>query len=121
MFYKEAVCPVCQGRGFTSTFDDCSVSACGCAECHNGTVVVPITNGDLIRRCTNEQLQKVLSNLDKWALYSGGEHNRLLLSTDEDMLVWINKNTDDTDMESIFDLMNKADFEHPWLKAADLK
>jgi hypothetical protein len=88
------------------------------ARCHEGRVVVPITNGDLIRRCTNEQLLKVLTNLTHTAIYSGGEHNRLLLSTPEDFAFWLDKATDDLDLRTIFDFVNEKDFEHPWTKAA---
>ena len=120
MLYKETVCPICNGRGFISHFDENSVSAETCRNCRNGLVVVPMTNGDLFRRCTNEQLLQVLTNLTHFAIYSGGERNRLLLSTPEDFLFWLNKEVDDTDLRTIFDFINEKDFEHPWLAVASI-
>lgn len=117
MLFKETVCPVCSGHGFISGSDDCSIWSKPCTNCQNGSIVVPVTNGDLIRRCTNDQLLKALTNLTHWAIYSGGEHNRLLLSTPEDFLFWLNKAADDTDCRTIFDFIDKTDFEHPYTKA----
>lgn len=116
MLYKETVCPVCNGHGFISGHDDCSIWASQCANCQNGSIVVPVTNGDLIRRCTNDQLLQVFTNLTHNAIYSGGEHNRLLLSTQEDFLFWLNKATDDLDLRTIFDFVDEKDYEHPWTK-----
>ena len=62
-----------------------------------------MTNGDMIRQCTNEQLVSVLLNYKTYALYSGGENNRLLNSeSPEDLLLWINKEQDGVDKDSIF-------------------
>ena len=118
MLYKETVCPICNGRGSISYFDENSVSAETCRNCRNGLVVVPMTNGDLFRRCNNEQIIKVLNNLTKTAIYSGTTPNRLLGSSKEDFLFWLNKPADTIDVESIFDFINEKDFEHPWLKLA---
>jgi hypothetical protein len=116
MLYKETVCPVCSGHGFISGHDDCSIWASPCANCQNGSIVVPVTNGDLIRRCTNDQLLQVFTNLTHNAIYSGGDNNRLLLSTPEDFLFWLNKATDGLDHRTIFDFINEKDYEHPWTK-----
>lgn len=121
MLYKETVCPECRGYGFITESTECSISSKPCpARCREGRVVVPITNGDLIRRCTNEQLLKVLINLTHTAIYSGGEHNRLLLSTPEDFAFWLDKATDDLDLRTVFDFVDEKDFEHPWAKVADI-
>ncbi len=117
MLYKETVCPVCNGYGFISGNDDCSIWASLCTNCQNGSIVVPVINGDLIRRCTNDQLLQVFTNLTHNAIYSGGDNNRLLLSTPEDFLFWLNKATDDLDLRTIFDFVNEKDYEHPWTKA----
>ena len=120
MLYKETVCPVCNGHGFISGSDECSIWAEPCANCLNGMIVVPMTNGDLIRRCTNEQLLKVLINLTHNTIYSGGEHNRLLRSTPEDFAFWLDKATDDLDLRTVFDFVDEKDFEHPWTKVAEI-
>lgn len=120
MLYKETVCPVCNGNGFISHWDENSISAESCTNCQNGLIAVPMTNGDLIRRCTNEQLLKVLINLTHTAIYSGGEHNRLLLSTPEDFAFWLDKATDDLDLRTVFDFVDEKDFEHPWAKVAEI-
>jgi hypothetical protein len=113
MLYKEAVCPVCNGYGFISGSSDCAIWSERCVNCQNGTIVVPVTNGDLIRRCTNEQLATVRENLASWAIYSGGENNRLLDNSSEDFLLWLNKATDDLDLQTIFDFVDPKDYEHP--------
>ena len=94
MLYKEIICPKCNGYGFISHCEENSIWAECCTECHNGTIVVPITNGDVIKRCNNEQLTKVYINLGKWAIYSGGNNNRLLYQDNvEDFALWLNKET----------------------------
>lgn len=121
MLYKETLCPECSGHGFITECTECSISSKPCpARCYEGRIVVPITNGDLIRRCTNEQLLKVLTNLTHTAIYSGGEHNRLLLSTQEDFAFWLDKATDDLDLRTIFDFVDEKDFEHTWTKVAEI-
>lgn len=120
MLYKETPCPECRGLGFTCHTTENSVSSKPCIKCQYGTIVVPITNGELIRTCDNEQLLKVLINLTHNAIYSGGEHNRLLLSTPDDFLFWLNKETDDLDLRTIFDFIDEKDFEHPYLKVVNV-
>lgn len=120
MLYKEAVCPVCDGRGFISHYTDNSVSSFGCAKCQDGVIWVPVTNGDLIRRCTNEQLTKVHNNLKNWAIYSGGENNRLLNDSLEDFLLWLDKATDDIDLQTIFDFVNKKDYTYPLTEVVEV-
>lgn len=121
MLYKEISCPVCGGLGVVSGWGNSAVYATPCANCQHGVIVVPMTNGDLIRKCTNEELLKVHMNLINEALYSGGEHNRLLDSSAEDFMLWLNKNTDELDLKTIFDFINVKDYEHPWLKGAALE
>jgi hypothetical protein len=121
MLYKETICQECRGYGFITESTECSISSKPCpARCHEGRIVVPITNGDLIRRCTNEQLLKALINLTHNAIYSGGEHNRLLLSTPEDFAFWLDKATDDLDLRTVFDFVDEKDFEHPWTKVTEI-
>lgn len=105
MFYKEIACPACNGRGFICHFEENGVSAERCSNCHEGLVEVPMTNGDLIRRCTNEQLIQVLGNLTKCAIYSGTTPNRLLDNSKEDFLFWLDKSADNIDIETIFDFL----------------
>ncbi len=119
MLYKRIVCPTCRGLGFISHFTENSVSSKGCPDCTDGTTVAPITNGDLIRRCSDEQLMKVHDNLNNWAIYSGGENNRLLSSTSEDFLLWLTKVTDDIDLQTIFDFVDKKDYENPHTKVVE--
>ena len=116
MLYKETICPVCNGRGFISGSSECSVWAEPCTNCQSGMIATSVTNGDLIRSCSNDLLLQVFTNLTHNAIYSGGEHNRLLLSTPEDFLFWLNKATDDLDLRTIFDFINPKDYEHPWTK-----
>jgi hypothetical protein len=121
MLYKETICPVCSGHGYISGSGEYSIWTKPCTNCQNGVIVVPVTNGDLMRSCSNDQLLQVLINLTHTAIYSGGEHNRLLLSTPEDFLFWLNKATDDLDLRTVFDFIDKKDYEHSWLKAAEAK
>ena len=115
MLYKEVICPVCNGRGFISKSTECSISSLPCpGNCRDGMIVIPMTNADIIRICDNEQLVKVHVNLSNWALYSGGEYNRLLDSSPEDFSIWLNKVTDETDLQTIFDFIDKDHFKHPW-------
>jgi hypothetical protein len=79
-----------------------------------GSSVIPMTNGDIIRLCNNEQLLEVRNNLDTYAIYA---NNRLVINEyDEDFLLWLNKATDDIDLETIFPFINKEDYEHPYLR-----
>jgi hypothetical protein len=116
MLYKELICPVCRGYGFISRTSDNAAWSEPCTNCYKGSIVEPITNGDLIRGCTNEQLAKVYENINSNALYSGGERNRLLATTGEDFLLWLDKAADDVDLQTIFDFINVKDYEHPWLR-----
>ena len=116
MLYKESICPVCKGHGFISGSDECSVWAERCTNCQEGKIVIPVTNGDLIRNCTNEQLVLVHENLNREAIYSGGVNNRLLDSSSADFLIWLTKATDSTDLRTIFEFVDKTDYEHPWTK-----
>lgn len=110
MLYKETVCPVCNGHGFLSGGDDHSVWSKPCTNhCHNGLVAVPMTNGDLFRKCTNEQIVKVLSSLTKYANDAGRASNSFLL-------FWLDKETSELDLETVFDFINRKDYEHPWLR-----
>ena len=106
MLYKEIVCPKCNGYGFISHYEENGVWSECCTECHNGIIVVPMTNGDIIRRCNNEQLIKVFSSLK----------NRSI-----NLLLWLNKETDKCDLETTFDFINEKDYEHPYLTVAQIK
>lgn len=118
MLYKETICKSCNGYGFITEATENSISSRPCPHCHEGRVAVPMTNGDLIRRCTNEQLNKVYFNLDQVAIYSGGDNNRLLLKEPDDFLLWLNKAVDDVDLRTIFDFVNENDYESPWTKTS---
>ena len=121
MLYREIPCPECNGWGYISDSNMNSVWSRQCTNCRGtGQIVVLMTNGEIIRTCNNEQLAKVYDNLSKWTIYSGGDHNRLLYSSiKEDFLVWLNKETDKLDMETIFDFIDKNDYEHPYLKVVN--
>lgn len=122
MLYKETVCPKCNGYGFISHYEENGVWSENCKECHNGIIVVPMTNSDVIRRCNNEQLAKVYINLGKWAIYSGGNNNRLLYQDNvEDFALWLNKETDKIDLETIFDFIDEKDYEHPYSALKQVK
>lgn len=116
MLYKETVCPECSGHGHICGGDECSIWSKTCDNCNgSGWTVTPMTNSDIIKTCNNEQLVKVYYNLKSWAIYSGGENNRLLNDSPEDLLLWLNKETDDIDLKSIFDFIDEKDYEHPYL------
>lgn len=114
--YKEIICPVCNGRGYISGGDDYSTWSKTCDNCNGHQfVVVPMTNGDIIRACNNEQLAKLHHNLKVWALYSGGNNNHLLNDSQEDFLLWLNKDADEIDLKTVFDFMDEDDYEHPYI------
>lgn len=122
MFYKETMCKTCNGYGFITESTDHSISSRPCPDrCHNGIVVVPMTNGDVIRRCTDEQLQRVYHNLKNNAIYSGGEKIRLLFDSEpEDFLEWLRKETDDLDHRTIFDFLAEDAYSNPYSEVAKL-
>lgn len=122
MFYKETMCKTCNGYGFITESTDHSISSRPCPDgCHNGIVVVPMTNGDVIRRCTDEQLQRVYQNLKDNAIYSGGEKNRLLYDSEpDDFVEWLRKETDDIDHRTIFDFLAEDTYSNPYLEVAKL-
>ena len=120
MLYKEVTCPKCGGVGFISKVGDDSVWSMRCTECTGGTVLAPVTNGDIIRRCTNEELAKVHIALAENALYSGVENRRLLTDTYEDFLLWLDKPVEDLDMQTIFEYVDKTKYEHiPFTKVVN--
>lgn len=109
MLYKETVCKTCNDSGFVTEAADCTISSKPCPDdCH-----ILMTNGDLIRCCTNEQLQIVYQNLKHNAIYSGGYgdgNNRLLFDTEpDDFIFWLNKPTDDLDLRTIFDFIDEKE------------
>lgn len=119
MLYKEIPCPECDGHGHISGGDLNSIWSIQCSNCMgSGLVVSYITNADLIRQCDNEQLVKVYRNLKEWAIYSGGEKNRLLDRSPEDFSLWLNKVTDDIDIKTIFDFIDEKDYEHSYVKSS---
>lgn len=122
MFYKETMCKTCNGYGFITESTDHSISSRPCPDgCHNGIVVVPMTNGDVIRRCTDEQLQRVYQNLRDNAIYSGGEKNRLLFDSEPaDFVEWLRKETDNIDHRTIFDFLVEDAYSNPYLEVAKL-
>ena len=115
MLYKEVPCKKCGGQGFISYSNENSAWSVPCDECKDGLVIEPVTNGDLIRRCTNKQLAIVYQNLTSCAVYSSAP-NRQLLYLPAELERWLDKETDDLDVETIFDFINKKEFEHPWIK-----
>lgn len=116
MLYKEIICPACNGHGFICGGDEHSIWSKTCDECTGrGLVVVPMTNGDVIRTCNNEQLMEVYCHLGDYAIYSGGKNNRLLSSHPNDFLLWLNKETDNIDLRTIFDFIDEKDYEHPYI------
>ena len=122
MLYKEITCPKCNGYGFTAHYDDNSAWSEWCEECNGrGTLVVPMTNGDVIRRCNNERLVKIYSNLEKYAIYAGGNNDHLVNWNDvEDLALWLNKETDKIDLETIFDFIDEKDYEHLYLQTISI-
>lgn len=103
LLYKKVICPVCRGNGFISKSTETSISSENCVNCAGtGLVMAPMTNGDIIRRCTDEQLGLVFKNLKEYARYSGGANNRLLDGTVEDDILWLNKEADNVDLSTIF-------------------
>lgn len=122
MLYKKIICPVCKGYGFINGGDDYSIWSKTCDNCYGYQLVaVPMTNGDVIKCCNNEQLAKVYINLGKWAIYSGGTNKRLLNKDNtEDFLLWLNKEADKIDLETIFDFIDEKNYEYPYLKKVNI-
>lgn len=122
MLYKEIVCPICKGHGFINGGDENSIWSKTCDNCHGYQLIsVPMTNGDIIRACNNEQLSIVYCNLEKWAIYSGGSNKRLLNRDNaEDFLLWLNKEADDIDIKTIFDFIDEKNYENPYLKTVNI-
>ena len=123
MLYKEIPCPVCNGYGFISGCDENSIWSSVCSNCNGkSTIVVAMTNGDIIRKCNNEQLSKVYYNLRNRAIYFNGKNNRLLpgaFNRPEEFLLWLNKEADELDIRAIFDCIDEKDFENPYTKASN--
>lgn len=121
--YKTVVCPECNGHGFISYSSDYSIGCSTCKECRGfGILTVPMTNGDIIRQCNNEELSKIYCNLKEWTIYSGGKNNRLLdKDTPEDFLLWLNKEADRIDIETIFDFIKEEEYDKKYYAAADVE
>lgn len=118
MLYHEVPCPECEGWGHISHSSENSIWCEQCINCRGtGLIYTPMTNGEIIRTCSNEELVKVYYNLQTWAIYSGGKNNRLLNDTPEDFLIWINKEADDIDMETIFDFIDEKNYWNPDITA----
>lgn len=116
MLYKKAPCPDCNGKGYLYVSTINSISCYRCEHCGgDGQVARPMTNGDLIRLCTNEQLAYVWDKLKQNAVYSGGNYPRLLSDIYEDYLVWLNKTADKNDLKWIFDFVDESDYPHPFI------
>ena len=119
MLYKETICKSCNGYGFITEATENSISSRPCpAHCHEGRVVVPMTNGDVIRRCSDEQLQLVYHNLKNNAIYSSSPVRLLFDSEPEDFKEWLQKETDDLDLRVIFDFLHQDAYRHPYLEVA---
>ena len=109
--FRSVCCPECNGRGFNTIYSENSIGTKICEKCQGSAMIsVPMTNGEIIRILSNEELHKVLYTLRDSAIYSGGVHNRLLLTSEnpEDLLLWLNKEADDIDMRTIFPFIDKS-------------
>ncbi|MDY4577901.1 MAG: hypothetical protein SO471_08045 [Anaerobutyricum hallii] len=61
---KKVVCPNCNGYGFIARCDSNKAWSERCAECNGiGEIEVPLTNGDLFRRRSDEDNAQWLSKL----------------------------------------------------------
>lgn len=61
---KKVVCPSCNGYGFIARCDSNKALSERCAECNGiGEIEVPLTNGDLFRRRSDEDNAQWLSKL----------------------------------------------------------
>ena len=107
---KVKVCPKCGGRGFIVSTEN-GISACHCYECNGkGVIVVPMTNGDVIRSCNNEQLASAFENLNTMAIYSEENNRRLLFFSDpDDCKLWLDKEANSLDMRTIFNFIDEED------------
>lgn len=96
--YKKVVCPECNGSGFKSIAKDYGAWSTWCSKCNRkGFVVEPMTNGDIIRRCNNEQLAKVLDNMGNYFFNSFSS--------------WTSKEATDSDRGLIFDFISKEEWD----------
>ena len=58
---KEVQCPICQGYGFNSKFNEKSIWSEKCQNCDGtGIVKAPMTNADRIRAMSDEELAEEL-------------------------------------------------------------
>ena len=54
---KEVMCPICQGYGFNSKYNENSIWSEKCQNCDGtGIVKAPMTNADCIRAMSDEEL-----------------------------------------------------------------
>lgn len=108
---KVKACPKCKGHGFITVFTENSIGARPCYECNSkGAVAVPMTNGDIIRSCNNEQLVIVFENLNTSVIYSEEKNRRLLFFSDpDDCKLWLDKEADSLDMKTIFNFIDEEE------------
>ena len=96
---KTVTCPDCGGYGFVTHNEDNGVWSERCKNCDGlGVISKFMTNGDVIRYCDNEELVKLYNNL---------KENKLLFDSVESISAWINKETDEHDMENIFNFIDE--------------
>ena len=108
---KVKICPKCKGCGFISISTENSIGARHCYECNGkGVIAVPMTNGDVIRSCNNEQLVIAFENLNTSAIYSEEKNRKLLFfNNPDDCKVWLDKKADALDMRTIFNFINEEE------------
>lgn len=101
---KWITCPECDGRGYIPRSTDNSAWSDQCVKCNGtGLIQVPVTNGDILRELSNEKLDLVFTHLEMFGII--GYHKPPSLTDpppQSDFLKWLNKNTDETDIENIF-------------------
>lgn len=102
--YRKRICPVCNGRGFISHVEDNGAWSEPCKTCSSkGQIDLPITNSERMAELhTPEEQLRFIRGFLRTTKYSDRPRRLLSDESDEDMLLWLRKISEDID-DDIFD------------------
>jgi len=97
--YRDRPCPICNGKGFITIIGENSIGCSSCEECHHtGMVLTAITNNERMNELTSpEDKLRFIRGFQQWSKYLGTLFDVVDLDTDEGLLLWLNKLSDDSD------------------------